>query len=219
MLNEFLIEVTSVLSQLVMNCKEFGVDKLQTHQYIQQLIPRFHFLSSKNAFSILPPAAVLWIGEKSRWKEVVQRPHVTGWAWCVWETFVVMERSWECSSLEAWLLDQAGQMHPNTRDISVTAESCTETAQKHHCALGERVWGSAGSGGEGGWGNQNEPHTGSRACLVSDNDNNNLIFSLHGWSSVVKPVMQWFIASAVNLWHGIRANNWFSPKESFLFWM
>lgn len=43
MLNEFLIEVTSVLSQLVMNCKEFGVDKLQTHQYIQQLITTFSF--------------------------------------------------------------------------------------------------------------------------------------------------------------------------------
>lgn len=37
---------------------------------------------------------------------------MTGWAWCVRETFAVMERSWECSSLEAWLLDQASQMHP-----------------------------------------------------------------------------------------------------------
>lgn len=52
---------------------------------------------------------------------------MTGWAWCVWEIFAVKERSWECSSLEAWPLDQAGQMHPNIRDTSVTPESCTES--------------------------------------------------------------------------------------------
>lgn len=33
---DFLLKVTSVLSQLVMNRKEFGVNRFQTHQCIQQ---------------------------------------------------------------------------------------------------------------------------------------------------------------------------------------
>lgn len=37
----FLLKVISVLSELVMSLKEFGVDKLQTHQCIQQLITTY----------------------------------------------------------------------------------------------------------------------------------------------------------------------------------
>lgn len=40
---DFLLKITSVLSQLVMNCEEFGVNRFQTHQRIQQLIRMFSF--------------------------------------------------------------------------------------------------------------------------------------------------------------------------------
>lgn len=51
---------------------------------------------------------------KSGQKEVLEKPHVSEWAWCVWET-LVRERGWGWPSVAAWQLDQAGQVHPTLR--------------------------------------------------------------------------------------------------------
>lgn len=45
---DFLLKLTSAFSQSVMNHKEFGVDELQTHKCVQQLITTSSFPFQQN---------------------------------------------------------------------------------------------------------------------------------------------------------------------------